>query len=108
MVDREGSDEDKAFFEALNVTGSGEKGWDGEIEGLSQPRRGAKYRASAITFDGLVTWLQDAIDEILSVETIVERVIVYSHQINLSAWENADGTLHANGYIGDASTRTVD
>jgi len=66
---------------------------------VGQPRR--YYRASAPTLDVLKKAIKAAMDEHLAVEVITDRVIVYGYTTDVNAYEDGDGTLHANGYIGD-------
>jgi len=67
---------------------------------ISQPRRNARWRIASETYAELVSLLAAAIDELLAEEVSTERVIVYGCEVNTALWRNADGTLHANGYIG--------
>ena len=37
----------------------------------------------------------------LAVEVMTERVIVYERQADVSVWQDTDGSIHANGYLGN-------
>ncbi|TDX21862.1 hypothetical protein DFO67_13319 [Modicisalibacter xianhensis] len=63
-----------------------------------QPR--TNHRAVSKDLEKLKRAIKAGIDEHLSVETVVERVIVYAVNIDVSAWEDSCGGLHANGYVG--------
>lgn len=70
---------------------------------VHSPRRNARERIACSTFEGLVQNLVAAMDETMAVDITTERVIVYTHQAQLSLWQDADGSLHANGCIGNDS-----
>lgn len=58
------------------------------------------WRVTGRDLEKVMRAVDAGMEELLAVETTVERVIVYSHKIDLGAWENSDGSLHANGGIG--------
>ncbi len=66
---------------------------------VTQPRQ--KHRITGRDLASVEQAVKAGMEEHLAVETTVERVIVYSQKVDLSAWEKSDGTLHANGYIGE-------
>jgi hypothetical protein len=70
---------------------------DESIE-VVRPRQHA--RVTGTSLDVVKAAVNAALVELLAVETTVERVIVYSHRVDVSAWQNPDGTLAANGRIG--------
>lgn len=67
---------------------------------VTKPRSNSPWRVSCATLKGLEDALGAAIDESLTVDESTERVIVYAKQTDLSVWQDRDGSLHANGYIG--------
>jgi len=68
---------------------------------LKTPRRNARCRLVCPTYEGLEETLKEAIDEMLAVEVMTERVIVYERQADVSVWQDTDGSIHANGYLGN-------
>ncbi len=66
---------------------------------VTQPRQ--NHRLTGRNLDQVKRAVKSAMKELMTVETITERVIVYSHITDLSAWQDNDGALHANGYIGE-------
>lgn len=72
---------------------------DGRVPGVSTDTLIGEYHAVAKTLDVLEWGIEKAAKETVTDET-VERVIVYSPNTALSAWQTPDGELHPNGYAG--------
>jgi hypothetical protein len=66
---------------------------------VSQQR--VHWRVSARTLEAATRFVNAAIDEHLAVEVKVELVICYAHNVKVAYFENADGSIHPNGYFGN-------
>lgn len=65
----------------------------------TQPRQ--NWRVTGRSLERVNWAIEAGMAELLTVETTIERVIIYSYKLDVSAWQNSDGSLHANGNIGE-------